>query len=202
MKHTLILALALGMGILYALSSCADKLPIPPTPLDCSTVTIAYNSHIKRILDANCNLSGCHDNTTQGTFGAYNTLGAFRRTAIYNRVCVAGDMPPSGISQEIIDTIRCWKENGYLENPTLDCSTVTITYDNHVKRILDANCGTTGCHDGTAQAVFGAYNTLDSTRMMTMYNRVCVIGDMPPAGLAQSFVDTIRCWKENGFSQN
>ena len=116
MKHTLLLATVLGMGILYALSSCADKLPPPSTTLDCSTVTITYNSHVKRILDANCGVVGCHDDNVQTAFGAYNTLDSVRMTTLYNRVCVLGDMPPSGLSTPFIDTIRCWKENGFLEN--------------------------------------------------------------------------------------
>jgi hypothetical protein len=119
MKHTLILAATLGIGILYTFSACADKLPPPPPPtIDCNTTTITYDAHIKRILDASCNLPNCHDNSMASVFGPYNTLDTVRMTTMYNRVCVIGDMPmsPVSLTQPFIDTIRCWKEKGFLEN--------------------------------------------------------------------------------------
>lgn len=101
---------------LFAISSCADKLPEPDTSLDCATNPISYNSHVKGILDAKCNLSGCHDNNFQGTFGDFSTLDATRMQDIYNRVVVVKNMPPAGMSVELVDSVRCWSENGYLEN--------------------------------------------------------------------------------------
>lgn len=118
MKHSLLIT-AIGIGILYIFTACADKLPPPPPPtIDCATTTITYNGHIKRILDASCNLSNCHDNTSATVFGAYSTLDTTRMSLIYNRVCVIKDMPmaPISITQPYIDTIRCWKEKGFLEN--------------------------------------------------------------------------------------
>ena len=96
-------------------SSCTDKLPEPPL---CNTVEVTYNAHVEEILNANCELSGCHDGNSQIDFGTYSSLDAARKDLIYQRVCVSFDMPelPHTISSGAVDSIRCWKESGFLEN--------------------------------------------------------------------------------------
>ena len=94
--------------------SCTDKLPKPP--LDCSTTFITYDNDIKNILDATCNVADCHDDNTQSSFGDYSSLDASRMNSIATNVKM-GLMPPSGdITSGAADTIRCWMENGFLQN--------------------------------------------------------------------------------------
>ncbi|CAA6828353.1 MAG: Unknown protein [uncultured Aureispira sp.] len=118
MKNNILFAAFLTISLFCFLSSCADKLPDPNAivSLDCATNQITYVGHVKGILDAKCNLSGCHDDNSQGSFGDFSTLGQARMEDIYTRVCVTKNMPPAGMITERIDTIRCWSENGYLEN--------------------------------------------------------------------------------------
>lgn len=97
------------------MSSCTDKLT-DPSVMDCSTTRITYVDHVKGILDSECNFSGCHDGNNQTTFGTYASIGATRMSSLYQRACVAKNMPPAGMVTAKIDTIRCWSENGYLEN--------------------------------------------------------------------------------------
>jgi hypothetical protein len=95
-------------------TSCTDKLPEPSL---CNTVDINYNTHIDSILNSNCELSGCHDGSSQIDFGTYSSLGAARMNVIYQKVVIDNSMPPSGnISTSTVDSIRCWKESGFLEN--------------------------------------------------------------------------------------
>jgi len=117
MKYTIKLIAILVIFTVYFMSSCTDKLPEPQEPpLDCSTNTITYDDHVYGILESSCNTTACHDNSSQGAFGAFSTLSASRKENIATRV-VNGSMPPGGnVSSAIIDTIRCWQENGYLEN--------------------------------------------------------------------------------------
>ncbi len=94
--------------------SCTDKLPEPTL---CNTTSITYNAHIEEILNMNCELSGCHDGNSESDFGTYSSLNAARMNTIYQRVVIDNNMPPSGnISTGAVDSIRCWKESGFLEN--------------------------------------------------------------------------------------
>ena len=94
--------------------SCTDKLPKPP--LDCNTTFITYDNDIKSILDATCNVPGCHDDVNNISFGNYSSLGEPLMNSIATNVEM-GLMPPSGdISAGAADTIRCWMENGFLQN--------------------------------------------------------------------------------------
>ncbi|WMX15309.1 MULTISPECIES: hypothetical protein [unclassified Aureispira] len=116
MKNKILFATFLTVGSFCFFSSCADKLVEPDNTIDCATSRITYNDHVKGILDAKCNLSGCHDDNFQISFGAFSTLSDARKQDIYTRVCVTKNMPPAGMTSERVDTIRCWSENGYLEN--------------------------------------------------------------------------------------
>lgn len=116
MKNQVLFTAFLAISLFCFISSCADKLPEPDNSLDCATNRITYTDHIKGILDAQCELSGCHDNNSQGTFGDFSTLGQARMEEIYTRVCVTKNMPPLGMDIQLVDSIRCWSENGYLEN--------------------------------------------------------------------------------------
>ncbi len=105
-----IFAFCLLFSSLY-ISSCTDKLPVPA--LDCSTSTVGYDLDIKPILDSKCNTSGCHDDSSMPRFDDYTSLSSSRMEQIATRV-ENGEMPPSGnISAASVDSIRCWRENGY-----------------------------------------------------------------------------------------
>ncbi|MFT5645805.1 MAG: hypothetical protein ACI976_000479 [Aureispira sp.] len=115
MKNRILFAAFLIISLSCIFSACADKLP-EFAPLDCSITPVTYNGSVKGILDVKCNTSGCHDDNAQSTLGAYSTLNDARKQDIYNRVYVTKNMPPSGMDFQRVDSIRCWSENGYLEN--------------------------------------------------------------------------------------
>lgn len=117
MKKQFILSLLLCGMSAYWVACSADKLPEPkPAELDCNTTDISYNAHVKGILDANCNVSGCHDNQNFASFGDYNSLGQARRQRLYERIVISKDMPPAGMDQLFRDTVNCWSVQGFLEN--------------------------------------------------------------------------------------
>lgn len=119
MKRSLLTISTLIAVFIYFLSSCtADKLSIPePSGLKCDQTTITYNAHVQSVLNTQCNTSGCHDGNVMQPFGTYSSMDQTRRERIYTRACVTKDMPPAGgLALEYIDTIRCWAEQGYLEN--------------------------------------------------------------------------------------
>jgi len=118
MKRSLLTISTLIAFFLYCLSSCtADKLGIEPQGLQCDQTTITYEGHVRNILITQCNTSGCHDGNVMQPFLDYNSMDQTRRERIYTRACVTKDMPPTGgLLRQQIDTIRCWQEQGYLEN--------------------------------------------------------------------------------------
>jgi hypothetical protein len=205
MKYYTLSITTVVISILYTVSSCTDKLPEPATDPCASITPIYYDNHIKPLLDANCNTSGCHDNSAQVSFDTYSSLNTTRMSGIYNRVCVTQDMPPSGgLSSAIIDTFRCWKEGGYMEKSAVDlCSSVTVTYDSHIDGIFAASCNYSGCHDGTSQQGL-SYASMNSSRRNLAASRVAD-QTMPPLvapSLTTLQMDSIKCWKDSGFLEN
>lgn len=115
-KRFLFLLLLCGMNF-YWMACSADKLPPPnPAEIDCTVTHISYNTHVKGILDANCETSGCHDDQNLSSFGDYASLGQTRRQRLYERIVIAKDMPPAGMDQLLRDTVNCWSLQGYSEN--------------------------------------------------------------------------------------
>ncbi|MFK7799856.1 MAG: hypothetical protein AB8E82_20550 [Aureispira sp.] len=98
----------------------------------------------------------------------------------------------------------CTADKLSLPEPSgLSCDQTTITYEGHVRGILNTQCNTSGCHDGNVMQPFEAYSSMDQTRRERIYTRACVTKDMPPAGgLNLGYIDTIRCWQESGYLEN
>lgn len=72
-----------------------------------------YQSEIKSIIDSRCATSNCHPN-----FNTYEGLqpelegGDFRREVLENQSMPQG----SSLTQDQINTIQCWVNDGYPEN--------------------------------------------------------------------------------------
>ncbi len=82
-----------------------------------------------------------------------------------------------------------------------NCEGTSYTYDADIKSIIDSNCATSGCHNGSASipdfttydGVFGSRNSVKSrTSARTM----------PPASSGKSLTDAqiqmIACWVDSG----
>jgi hypothetical protein len=104
---------------LILLVSC--KKEDSPDTVDCTGLTPTYNSDIKAILDASCAKSGCHDAATMAnnydlsTYASASTvsqndrfLGAVQHKSGFSA------MPQDGpkLSQDKIDLLTCWVQNG------------------------------------------------------------------------------------------
>lgn len=109
--------------ILFLSHSCTkDKIDIV---MDECEEAVTYNTGIKELLATNCAYSNCHDGSggAPGNYTSYFgiepflNVGQFEKRALTDR-----DMPPSyatgpkSLSQEDIDLISCWMQNGYVEN--------------------------------------------------------------------------------------
>ena len=81
--------------------------------VDCSEVT--YSANISTIIEANCAISGCHAGSVSPDFREFNTIQSKSdriKVRTQNRT-----MPKNGsLTQQEIDQIACWVDNGALDN--------------------------------------------------------------------------------------
>ncbi|HEY8937457.1 MAG TPA: hypothetical protein VIM65_19665 [Cyclobacteriaceae bacterium] len=78
---------------------------------------ISWSNEVKSIIDTNCAISGCHVSGSQSpNLSSFSTL-KNNANAIKSRV-VSRAMPPDGrsITQEQIDKIACWVDDGAKQN--------------------------------------------------------------------------------------
>lgn len=98
----------------FIISCSKDDAEPDDDKVDCSTVMQAtYTDEIKSIIDGTCSIEGCHNgsNSSLPSLTNYDEVFA-RRSGIRNQV-ESKNMPPAGaLSQELINLIACWVENG------------------------------------------------------------------------------------------
>lgn len=91
--------------------------------VDCTGSTPTYDNNVKAILDANCAVSGCHDNGTKADGYDYSSYATARAVAVSKKTELLGSINhtsgfekmPQGfakLSAAEIKTITCWVENG------------------------------------------------------------------------------------------
>ena len=81
--------------------------------------------------------------------------------------------------------VGCSKDDGDPMDDSGDCSSMSATYSSDIKAIIDSNCATSGCHDGsTSLPQFDNYDTVFAERA-GIRTRV-VARTMPPSGKTRS----------------
>ncbi len=111
-----------------------------------------------------------------------------------------------GCKKEEDDTTTTTTPAGPVDT-TLKCD--NITFDAHINRIFNANCG--DCHMGTNSqggVNFEGYAKLKTSaetgKVWGCINHTAGFKKMPPTGikLSQKTLDSIACWRSNGYKQN
>lgn len=86
-----------------------------------------------------------------------------------------------------------------------------ITYDEHIRSIMDRSCAYTGCHlSGGAPGNFATYSGIsDYIGGDFLERRVVIQRDMPPNNatsgpteLNDDEIDLFKCWIEGGYLEN
>jgi hypothetical protein len=79
---------------------------------------VSYAGAIKPILDANCNLKGCHNSDLGSTRDWRNYNNVKTNAAIIKSRTTDRSMPPGGatLTQQQIDQIACWVDDGAANN--------------------------------------------------------------------------------------
>ena len=101
--------------VFIVLQSCKDK-KLEPT---CNGGTPTYDNGISEIINAECTNSLCHGpGSSQATFTSYAGLSLAISNGNFNKkVLVDQTMPRNSfLTQDQLDLIKCWVDNGYPEN--------------------------------------------------------------------------------------
>lgn len=98
---------------IVALVACKKEKDNGKLTPNCDGSNPTYNSTIKSILDARCGSASCHPNyTTYDGLSGILQSGDFKREVLTNQSMPEG----SSLTQEQINTIQCWADNGFPEN--------------------------------------------------------------------------------------
>lgn len=188
------------------------------------TFWACYDRDIQPILMSSCAVSGCHDATTHKegiNFSDYvNTLKRVRpgnpgSSDLYEAITAKQGtehfMPPkpySPLSKAAIDTIYSWIKRGALnEECATPCDTTeTITYQRHIKSIIDLSCAS--CHGAnnpsggiTLTNESGIKAVASSGKLLGAVKRQSGYPAMPPTyTLDNCEVKQIELWIKQGYN--
>jgi hypothetical protein len=106
-----------------------------------------------------------------------------------------------------LSIISCSRDS--IEPITGDCDEI-ITYELHIKSIINSTCSYAGCHDGTAPGDFSTYSGLKPTTENGKFRKNVIIEQiMPPAdapsgptNLTEAQLLLMLCWADQGYLEN
>lgn len=116
MNRTIISVFTVGIICVALVFSCKKSKKLTPK---CDGSKPTYNAGIKAIIDNNCTGSSCHvAGSPYGNFTSYNGLAPYLTNGLFKRDVLEMQIMPKNknLSQEDINKIQCWVDNGYPEN--------------------------------------------------------------------------------------
>jgi mono/diheme cytochrome c family protein len=173
MKHFLF---CLILSVIF-LSACQHEPLFDDNPIDnpidttgmntgipCDPDSVYFANQIFPILKSNCAIEGCHGNGSMEDGVDLSNYNAIINTAdveafnanksdLYKAITepdLEDRMPPqpaNGLSQEQIDLIAQWINQGALDNRCDDCDSTNTTFSLFVFPLVKNNCQ--GCHSGS-----------------------------------------------------
>ncbi len=217
-----------ALGIFMA---CKHDVPIPEPSNDptvsenCSTDTVYFQNTILPILVSNCAMSGCHDagSASEGiVLTDYVQIistgsiapGNAGNSDLFDAITEDNPdkiMPPPGgssLSEEEINSIQIWINQGAKNNSCASCDTSVYTFSAGVWPIVESNCQ--GCHTtsnaGNNYHQFNNWNdvVMDSTAFWNSIVQLNGMSLMPKntSGLNDCQQTIIRKWLDAGAPNN
>ena len=233
-----ILTITFFIFLIFMLSSCRHGAFIPeavinqPPPeasgITCDPDSVYFQNTILPLFVSNCAKSGCHDAATAESdiildnYVNIITTGEIvpfnpNHGKILDAITTTDPddmMPPQGYSpltQQQIDQITLWINQGALNNTCEGCNpdTINITYTGRIKPILDSKC--IGCHNTSNTSGSGVnldnYNSAKASAingsLFGSVNHSTGYIAMPQGGnkLPQCEIDAIRIWADHQTPQ-
>lgn len=89
-----------------------------PTASDCSSGNVSFSAEVLPIIQTRCAVSGCHDASSGNKGGPFTNYTQIKNKASNIKFQVENRTMPQGSSLPAsqIRLIRCWVENGALNN--------------------------------------------------------------------------------------
>lgn len=116
-----LLVSAFLIGVAFILKSCVSHDFPSYIPCD-NSVTVSFENDVKPIIEAKCAISGCHNGSTQlpnwndfATFQDHARNGSVKNFVV-NRIMPKAESPQGPLSQDQINTIACWIDQGAIDN--------------------------------------------------------------------------------------
>ena len=108
--------LLLLIFVSLCLQFCGNDLLEPV----CDGTATTYDNDISNIINDTCNSASCHGSgASNGEWTSYKNLEAVLNNGDFEKFVLTEQTMPKGtgsLSQDEIDLIQCWMEQGYPEN--------------------------------------------------------------------------------------
>lgn len=110
------------LSMFFIINACSnDEIPEDTTP--CDNTGYTFLNEVKPIIDATCAYEGCHNGSpaAPGNYLSYDGMVSSFNGLFQERTLIKRNMPPSyatgqtSLTQEQIDILECWKEDGFPE---------------------------------------------------------------------------------------
>lgn len=193
--------------------------PLTYCKKDKYTIPVCYDTDVQPILTSKCAISGCHNATSAAGGINLTSYSDFENNSKKQKIWELvneGKMPLSGTSLTADEKkiIARWAAIDYGKgncNTTSGVScdtTISITYNNHVKVIFDTYCINSGCHNSTTQAggyvldnYTGCKTAAQSGRLLGAIKWQTGFSSMPKGGnkLADCDIAKIQKWINSGM---
>jgi len=129
-KITSLASLAFALFAMLVNGCASDELPEPSNMVDCTDDQSTYVTNIRNIIDNSCAYSGCHLDSAPGNYSNYEGVrlaiesGTFEQRVFTIKADPVLGMPPNNVpsgrptdlTEDELNTLQCWIENGYPEN--------------------------------------------------------------------------------------
>lgn len=163
-----------------------------------------YVSTIAPIVAQSCATTNCHSSSNKAAGIAMSTFLESKTAFIDDKAwdeIDTGRMPRTGsLTQTQKDNLLKWIESDYTDGVVA----AKANYTTDIAPIINQSCATAACHDNSSPkagldlSTFALSKTAFQGNAWTRTNA----GTMPPSGkLAQSKIDLIKNWIDNGFIQ-
>jgi hypothetical protein len=196
----------------------------PEVQKPCNPDTVYFQNQILPFIRSTCGISGCHDANSQGeaeNLTTYSDLiasgfikaGNASSSKLIEAVTEQDPqdvMPPypySTLTQEQINMLIKWINQGALNNYCTSCDTSNVHFSSTIWPIIRDNCK--GCHSGTTPSKNVALTNYQEVLSIAMDNRLKGVlkGQgyklMPPVGALNSCkVNQIFKWIDNGANND